>query len=773
MKSSTCLIIALWIVFTMIFPGQITAEIREIKDLARDYEPMQLDANYLSDNNFIGAPFEELFAFSYDAATDAWHQIPFQIDERGSDGKYFPPFDYILYEKDEISVMVKDLGDRVSENEWINDPDARLRPRYEILIKDPSTGEKGWFYLYRSSTYSDSVTVDYIDRVNNDIYTDVYQVGHNRNLLMDHLSFPPQRDGTRGTNVIDRQKIRLVGKASYLGLSIDYNKTEDDLINESTYYAEGRIRIIQLINWKIQVSVFGFTYEFEVDLTKRFYRNSAEVVGGQGNIPADMGVRLVRQSIDIHPNFAESKFYNQYNSGLILNRSTPSPVNKAVDIPGVFWALVTKDQGATQGSFMQLISLSEAIGDRQRLYYCSRGSGTDDDDAYGSYGTHDTGDNVSWGDVGLHISGNVQGRLKIASNLFFFRDPVDSAFGAQLAANFGNPMIYDSTLQYIDVTPPAKIVLMLGTASDSSISWSWLAPGDDGKQNGPAALYEMRYATYAPETTDSASLASWWNDANPVDGLPKPTDPLTFEAFEVTGLEREMTYYFLFRSKDDAGNYSEFSNIASKRTTPVELIALDAILEADYVVLNWQTASETNNYGFEVQRKFESEKFEKIGFVKGAGTTNELHSYSFIDTDIGAGEYNYRLKQIDTDGQFVYSNSVQVTIEGPQTFVLHQNYPNPFNSETTLSYEIPTLKQDSQIENRFDVTLKIYNSLGQHIQTLVNERKRSGIYTINWNGRDEFGQIVSSGVYFYQLLVQSVERNNGVWSNVKKMLILP
>ena len=219
----------------------------------------------------------------------------------------------------------------------------------------------------------------------------------------------------------------------------------------------------------------------------------------------------------------------------------------------------------------------------------------------------------------------------------------------------------------------------------------------------------MRYA----ETAPGFAIESWWNAATAVTNLPAPADPNQMQSVEVTGLDREKTYYFLMRSKDDAGNYSSFSPVASRATTPVELVAFEAEAQADFVSLTWQTASESNNYGFEIQRRESDQDYVQIGFVTGAGTSDEPQMYSFIDTDIYPAEFEYRLKQIDTDGQFVYSQPTFAAVEGPRAFALHQNYPNPFNAETTFKYEVPRLQQGEQVEAQFDVSLTVYNLLGQ------------------------------------------------------------
>ncbi len=129
---------------------------------------------------------------------------------------------------------------------------------------------------------------------------------------------------------------------------------------------------------------------------------------------------------------------------------------------------------------------------------------------------------------------------------------------------------------------------------------------------------------------------------------------------------------------------------------PVELLSFSAENINDEVVLKWQTATETNNQGFEIQRcnvisKFEirNSNFESISFVEGRGTTTELTEYSYKDKITTPGKYIYRLKQIDFDGTFEYSQEIEVEISLPTEFSLEQNYPNPFNPSTTIKFSLP------------------------------------------------------------------------------------
>jgi photosystem II stability/assembly factor-like uncharacterized protein len=193
---------------------------------------------------------------------------------------------------------------------------------------------------------------------------------------------------------------------------------------------------------------------------------------------------------------------------------------------------------------------------------------------------------------------------------------------------------------------------------------------------------------------------------------------------------------------------------------PVELTSFTSSLIDDDVTLSWQTATETNNQGFEVQRKqvlsqqssVGNEEWIDLDFVNGNETTTEPQSYSFVDENLQAGKYQYRLKQIDFDGTFEYSNVIEVEIIAPLKFSLEQNYPNPFNPNTTINWQSPISSWQ---------TIKLYNTLGQEVETIVNEYLESGVhsklYIVN--------STLPSGIYYYQLTA-------GDYIETKKMILL-
>jgi len=184
---------------------------------------------------------------------------------------------------------------------------------------------------------------------------------------------------------------------------------------------------------------------------------------------------------------------------------------------------------------------------------------------------------------------------------------------------------------------------------------------------------------------------------------------------------------------------------------PVELISFTASVSGKSVTLRWTTATELNNLGFEVQRSIETIDWNAIVFVEGEGTTTSSHNYNCVDNSVSLGNYFYRLKQIDLDGSFSFSDVVEVDVSTPTDCALEQNYPNPFNPSTIISYQLPVSS---------DVTLKVYNVLGNEVAALVNEVQPTGKYEITFNASS-----LSSGTYFYKL-------QTGNFSETKKMILI-
>ena len=213
----------------------------------------------------------------------------------------------------------------------------------------------------------------------------------------------------------------------------------------------------------------------------------------------------------------------------------------------------------------------------------------------------------------------------------------------------------------------------------------------------------------------------------------------------------ELSQYMVSAKVENVFGMMGYHNLINVVFVPVELTSFTVSDNNNVVVLNWITASETNNQGFEVQRKAKDCEFEKIGYVPGFGTTTETISYSFTDSKVSAGIYAYRLKQIDFDGSFEYSDEVEVEVSTPLVFSLEQNYPNPFNPSTTIEFTLP--------QKEF-VSLLIYDVLGNEVATLVNEEKASGSYEVLFDAAE-----LVSGVYIYSL-------RTGSFIQTRKMILM-
>ena len=250
-------------------------------------------------------------------------------------------------------------------------------------------------------------------------------------------------------------------------------------------------------------------------------------------------------------------------------------------------------------------------------------------------------------------------------------------------------------------------------------------------------------------TTDGGtSWASMWSVVDPTGsiGPENVTVPLIGDA------NLQLGFYWSGDSYNI--NFWHIDDVCVAGVVPVELTSFTASVNDNDVTLNWVTASELNNNGFQVERKSNGE-YQVIGFVPGFGTTTETRAYSFSDVNLTAGNYSYRLKQIDYDGTFEYSDPVEVEIIVPDVYSLHQNYPNPFNPSTKIDF---SLAVDSK------VSLKVFDILGQEVANLVNTNLVAGSHNVDFNA-----SLLNSGVYFYRIEATGIDGTN--FTNVKKMIL--
>ncbi len=236
------------------------------------------------------------------------------------------------------------------------------------------------------------------------------------------------------------------------------------------------------------------------------------------------------------------------------------------------------------------------------------------------------------------------------------------------------------------------------------------------------------------------------------------------------GVTNRIYYHLMPNAPTDIKNDFELQNVTGNDSNgnpvdfiiedikPVELTSFIASATDKGIKLGWTTASEINNLGFGIERRQADvhNDWRQIGFVNGNGTTTTQHEYSYVDESVVSGTWEYRLKDMSTDGEVGYSSAVRVSINLVTTWQLEQNYPNPFNPQTTIRFALPAESQ---------TTLTIYDLQGKLINTLVNELEPAGQYDITWDATDMSGNRVPSGIYFYRLTA-------GEFSESRRMILL-
>jgi uncharacterized protein (TIGR03790 family) len=200
-------------------------------------------------------------------------------------------------------------------------------------------------------------------------------------------------------------------------------------------------------------------------------------------------------------------------------------------------------------------------------------------------------------------------------------------------------------------------------------------------------------------------------------------------------------------------DFVEEETQSGTNTLPVELVSFNSIVKNNVITVQWKTATEINNAGFEVERRSISNRSEwnKVGFIQGSGTSNVSIEYSFTDKIMATGKYEYRLKQIDQDGKIEYSTTIIALVSSADNASLTQNYPNPFNPQTEISFRLPASSK---------ANLTVYDVAGKEIAILVNGELAAGDHSVQFNA-----QSLSSGVYFYTL-------QTGNYSESKKMILM-
>ncbi|MBP6671955.1 MAG: T9SS type A sorting domain-containing protein [Bacteroidetes bacterium] len=336
---------------------------------------------------------------------------------------------------------------------------------------------------------------------------------------------------------------------------------------------------------------------------------------------------------------------------------------------------------------------------------------------------------------------------------------------ATAGLNIRNNVFSNSILNNLKSTSGAFVIYSLAPAgSFTSIDHNnYYASGSQGKIGaitgaGTVTSIAQMQSALGGDANSLNADPMYGSDSNLV---PQPGSPMLLAGTAISGFTTDILSSVRNGSTPTIGAYE------NEVALPVELVSFLAVPKDNSVELRWNTASEVNNYGFEIERRLESDRhleglqprrgdnhhaWTKTGFVEGNGTTNAPKEYSYTDKNLSTGKYSYRLKQIDTDGKISYSHVVEViTGSIPKVLLLEQNFPNPFNPSTTISYQIPV---------NSEVSLKIYDAIGREVATLVNEMIQAGYYSLHYDASQN-----ASGIYFVRL-------QSGSNVQIKKMSLI-
>jgi hypothetical protein len=320
-----------------------------------------------------------------------------------------------------------------------------------------------------------------------------------------------------------------------------------------------------------------------------------------------------------------------------------------------------------------------------------------------------------------------------------------SAAGSTYFINLGNDPI--------GATYRGRVFILSDGTGDFEIGLSQSSSTEQGMTNNnynfsTTYLLVLKYLFVSGTSNDEVSLFVFDS------GVPS-TEPVTPTLGPFTGTDISGIGSFALRQSTGFPNVVvdgvRISDSWSQAPLPVELSSFSAVVLDNGVKLNWRTGTEVSNYGFEILRQAQDDKWNVLGFVEGHGNSNSPKEYSFIDENVNVGKFSYRLKQIDTDGQFEYSKIIEVDLGSPAKFELSQNYPNPFNPTTTIRF---SLLQSGYVK------LAVYNLIGEKVAELVNGFKEAGIHTINFNAEN-----LNSGLYIYKI------ESNGFVQSRKMTLI--
>ena len=480
--------IALFGFFILIQQPDVLIHAQEINTIERTHDVLVIKGKEFPFFRESQLGVDQIRVYRYLYATGQWEPIPFQVDEMDLDSTYFGQKNTLLDDNDEIVFMAKDLGDSVPATEWVDDEEARNSVRYQISADDPlSPGKKGWVYVYCSSTLdmSENTYIQYSPGEDK-VESAYYEIVHWESGLQEILHLKPSAGGD-GIDFLDRQKFRLTVSLDLGALGSPEIVIKEEMRNEeveifpgiSAHVNVGKkrvescsgsvVRLLRrmILNVKAEASFLGYQIAFEdsFGFNTTYYSTYSEWKTGGMEIPeiAEGDVREIRLSVDLNANAHGMQFFSKYNPGINGqgNQINGFPWNLQsyqLDWPGQNWHLFVADPSYGASAVLQNASIVTLIelkgdppGDRRLLYF--------KDDA--SEDENDTGDKMSYGDVGIKVLGNsISGFIDFYSASYYIPANLDTAQAGDIYQKHFNPLIVEKgeeRLKYtlsVEVSPP-------------------------------------------------------------------------------------------------------------------------------------------------------------------------------------------------------------------------------------------------------------------------------------------------------------------------------
>ncbi|MCX7833510.1 MAG: hypothetical protein N2490_04800 [Ignavibacteria bacterium] len=319
--------------------------------------------------------------------------------------------------------------------------------------------------------------------------------------------------------------------------------------------------------------------------------------------------------------------------------------------------------------------------------------------------------------------------------------PVGTGSFSFLSMDISNGMDDLGNVSITRKTGPSAVIIV---GQYSSIASHWKVESDYPPTNGRTITYKWLSVLDNGKNFSAINKAQTWYSTDDGNSWVAYGDEIDVSNSNPRIMNVTTTHFSYWVASDKEG------------PLPVVLNSFNSEVKGRNVKLTWITENETNNSGFEIERKSNEDSWTKVGYMPGKGTTNKNNYYIFEDKNLNTGRYKYRLKQIDIYGNYNYFDlKNEIVILPPTKFELGQNYPNPFNPRTKIDFQIP-------YESR--VNLIVYDILGREVKKLISENLKAGYYTIDFNASE-----LSSGIYFYRIVAISGKKE---FIDTKKMLVI-